>query len=180
LIDPLAGVAVWLGASLVVVADGRRGQAAGIAVATVGMAVLTFVTAGGVAAGALAIGGGVAAARRSVSGPAGWDILPPGSTPRLVLCIATAIVAFWVAAGVTSGPVASLRFAIMVGVALSAARVLSSTERSALLTALALLAITVASVGAIGSDQPTVWPYLVGGLVAALVGWWPLRTLSAA
>lgn len=180
MIQPAAGIVVWLGASLVVVADGRRGLAAGILLSTLGLAALAFVTAGAVAAAAIAAGGVIAAVRRSISGPAGWEVLAPGSTPRLVLCIATGLVAFWIADAVTSGPVASLRFALMSGIALSAARVLSTAEPAAQLSAVAIVALCAASVGAIGSTEPDVWPYLVGGMVAALLGWLPLRSRSAA
>src|SRR4029077_7796656 len=113
LIQPAAGILVWLGASLVVVGDGRRGLAAGIALSLLGLAVLAFVTAGAVAAAAIAAGGAIAATRRSLIGPGGWEILAPGSTPRLVLCVATALVAFWIADAVTTGPVASLRFGLI-------------------------------------------------------------------
>jgi len=180
LIQPAAGIVVWLGVSLVVVADGRRGQAVGIALSALGLAVLAFVTAGAVAAAAIAAGGAIAGARRFVSGPAGWEILSPGSTPRLVLCIVTALVAFWVADAVTSGPVASVRFAVITAITLSAARVLSTAEPAAQLSAVAVVAIGVASAGAIGSTDPAVWPYLAGGVVAAIVGWLPLRSPSAA
>ena len=180
MIQPAAGIVVWLGVSLVVVADGRRGLAAGIALSTLGLSVLAFVTAGAVAAAAIAAGGATAAARRSVSGPAGWEILAPGSTPRLVLCVATALVAFWIADAVTSGPVGSLRFGLMTGIALAAARVLSTDEAAAQLSAVAVVALCAASVGAIGSTEPGVWPYVGGGLVAALVGWFPMRSPSAA
>jgi hypothetical protein len=180
LIQPVAGIVVWLGASMVVVGDGRRGLAAGIALSTLGLAVLAFVTAGAVAAAAIGAGGVTAAARRWVTGPAGWEVLAPGSTSRLVLCIATALVAFWIAAAVTGGPVASLRFALMTGIALSAARVLSTAEPAAQLTAVAVVALCAASVGAIGSSEPGVWPYVVGGLVAALLGWIPMRSPIAA
>ena len=171
---------MWLGASLVVVGDGRRGLAAGIALSTLGLAVLAFVTAGAVAAAAIAAGGAIAATRRSLIGPGGWVILAPGSTPRLVLCIATALVAFWIADAVTSGPVASLRFGLITGIALSAARVLSTAEPAAQLSAVAIVALCAASVGAIGSTEPGVWPYVVGGLVAALLGWLPMRSPIAA
>ena len=171
---------MWLGASLVVVGDGRRGLAAGIALSTLGLAVLAFVTAGAVAAAAIAAGGAIAATRRSLIGPGGWEILAPGSTPRLVLCVATALVAFWIADAVTTGPVASLRFGLITGIALSAARVLSTAEPAAQLSAVAIVALCAASVGAIGSTEPGVWPYVVGGLVAALLGWLPMRSPIAA
>jgi hypothetical protein len=180
LIPPAAGLVVWLGASLIVIADGRRALATGIALTAAGLAVLALLTAGLPAAAALAVGGAIAAARRFVAGPPGWSILPPGSTPRLVLCVATAIVAFWVAAGVTGGPHGSLRFAVIVGLALATARTLSATEQTVLLSAVAILALSATSVAAIGSAEPSIWPYLAGGLVAALIGWLPLRTVSAA
>jgi hypothetical protein len=180
LISPAAGVAVWLGASLVVVSDGRRALASGLVLVGVGLAAFAFLTVGPVAAGLLAVAGVTAAARRYFSGAPGWAILPPGSTPRLVLCIATALVVFWVAAGITGGPLTSFRFAVTVATVLSAARALSTTQDAMLLTAVGVLALSVASVGAIGSSAPSVWPYLAGGLVAACVGWLPLRTASAA
>ncbi|HKC19656.1 MAG TPA: hypothetical protein VKE27_08480 [Candidatus Dormibacteraeota bacterium] len=180
MISPAAGIVVWLGASLVVVSDGRRALAAGIALMTIGLAAFAFLTAGPLAAAPVAVGGAIAAARRYFSGAAGWAILPPGSTPRLVLCIATALIAFWVAAGVTSGALTSLRFAVTVATVLPAARALSTTREAVLLTAVAVLALSIGSAGAIGSSSPSLWPYLAGGLVAAAVGWLPLRTASAA
>jgi hypothetical protein len=180
LIQPAAGIAVWLGASLAVVADGRRGLALGIWLSTLGLVVLAFVTAGALAALAIGAGGAIAGARRFVSGPAGWEILAPGSTPRLVLCIATALFAFWIADAVTSGPVASLRFAGLTAITLSVARVMSTAERAAQLSAVAIVALCVASFGAIGSTEPAVWPYLAGALVAGVVGWLPSRSAIAA
>ena len=171
---------MWLGASLAVVSDGRRGLAAGIALTTIGLATFAYLTAGAPAAAALALGGGAAAARRYFNGPAGWAILPPGSTPRLLLCVATALIAFWVAAGVAGGAYASLRFGVMVGIVLSGARVLSTSDQAVLLSADAILALNVATAAAVGSSSPGVWPYVAGGFVAATVGWLPLRTASAA
>lgn len=180
MISPLAGVVVWLGASLVVVADGRRGLAAGIALTAAGFAAFGFLTAGPPAAATIAAGGTIAAARRYLTGVEGWRILPPGSTPRLVLCIATALIAFWIAAGVTSGPYASLRFGVIVAAALSGGRVLSTDEQTVLLSAVAILALTVAAAAGVGLASPNVWPYLAGGLAAAAIGWLPLRRASAA
>lgn len=174
MISPAAGVILWLGATLIVVGDGRRAMATGIGLSTLGLAILAFLVGGAAPAAALALGGAIAAARRFVSGPSGWAILPPGSTPRLVLCIAAALVAFWLAAGITSGPYASLRFATLLGAALAAARALITTEESALLTAFVLLTLSVASGAGVGSSQPELAPYLAGGALAALAGWLPL------
>ncbi|HET9782809.1 MAG TPA: hypothetical protein VFR33_13635 [Candidatus Dormibacteraeota bacterium] len=180
MISPAAGIVVWLGASLIVVSDGRKGLAVGIALTTVGLATFAFLTAGPIAAIALALGGAVAATRRYVTGAEGWAILPPGSTPRLVLSLATALIAFWVAAGLTSGSYVSLRFGVIVAAVLSVARVLSTNEQTALLSAVALLSLSAAVATAMGSSITSLWPYLGGALVAAAVGWLPLRRVSAA
>lgn len=171
---------MWVGATLVVIADGRRGLAAGIALSAAGLAVLAFLTAGSVPALAVGTGGAIAAARRYTSGAEGWSILPPGSTPRLVLCIAAGLIAFWLSAGITSGAFASLRFAAILGAGLAAARVLFSTDESSLLTALVLLALSVASVTAVAIPEPSVWPYVAAGLLAAGAGWLPLRRTGVA
>lgn len=180
MISPAAGIVVWLGASLLVVSDGRKGLAVGIALTAAGLATFAFLTAGPLAAIAIALGGAVAATRRYATGAEGWAILPPGSTPRLVLSIATALIAFWVAAGLTSGSYASLRFGVIVAAVLSAARVLSTNEQTALLTAVAVLALSAVVASAIGSSSPSLWPYLAGAFIAAAVGWLPLRRASAA
>lgn len=180
MISPAAGIVVWLGASLVVVSDGRRGLAAGIALAAAGLATFAFLTSGPLAAAALALGGAIAALRRYLTGQPGWAILPPGSTPRLVLCLATALIAFWIAAGISSGAYASLRFGVIVSAVLSAARVLFTSEQTVILSAVAVLALSVSSAAAIGSSSPGVWPYVVGAVVAAAVGWVPVRSTSAA
>ena len=180
MISPAAALVAWLGATFIVVADGRRGLAAGIALSALGLAVLAFLTAGLVPATALAAGGAIAAARRYTSGPEGWSILPHGSTPRLVLCIAAALLAFWLSAGITSGPFASLRFAAILGAALAAARVLSSADESALLSALVLLSLSGASVTAVAIPEPSVWPYLAAGVLAAGAGWLPLKRRAGA
>lgn len=174
MISPAAGVVVWVGATLIVVGDGRRALATGIAVSTIGLAIFAFLVGGAAPAAALALGGAIAGARRWLSGSPGWSILPQGSTPRLVLCIAAALVTFWVAAGITSGPYASLRFAAILGAALAAARALTTTEESALLSAVVLLALCVASGAAVGASQPAVATYIAGGVLAAVAGWLPL------
>lgn len=180
MIAPSAAVIVWLGATLFVVGDGRRAQAAGIGLSALGLAIIALLVDGVAPAAALAVGGAIAAARRFVSGPGGWAILPAGSTPRLVLCIAAGLVAFWVAAGITSGPFASLRFAVILGAALAAARALTTTEESALLSAVVLLALSAASGAAVGTSQPELAPYIAGGAIAAVAGWLPVPTRANA
>ena len=177
----------WLGMSVVVLADGRRGLALGIVLATAGLAVIAFQGAGPIAAAALGVGGAAAALTRLTHGPSGWRVMPPGSTPRLVLCVAAGILALWIAFSATTGGDGALRFAILMVLGLGVARVLTSDEPSTLLTAVALLALGVAATAGIGSvsHSPGVvtrieWPYIFGALLAALAGWLPVRTANVA
>jgi hypothetical protein len=180
LIDAAAALAAWLGASLVVLSDARRGLALGVAVAAAGLAVLAFDSVGSLAAGALAAGGLIAAVRAFTSGPVGWGIMPPGSTPRLVLCVATAVFVFWIAAGVISGPGAPLRFATIAVIGLATGRVLIGVEPAVLLGSTALLALGVGLAAAAGAGSSEPWPYVAAGAVAAAVVWVPVRGVRAA
>jgi hypothetical protein len=179
----VAGVAAfvaWLGASIVVLGDGRRALALGVVLATAGMTVIAWQSAGPVAAIAIAAGGAAAAARRAVSGPDGWKIMPPGSTPRLVLCIASGLVVLWIAAAVTTGPGASLRFTVMLVAGLMGARVLGGEDPPVLLSAVSVLALAAALPAALGDGSSGPWPYLAAAVIAGAAGWLPLRTTSAA
>lgn len=175
-----AAFVAWLGMSIVVLADGRRGLALGAALASAGLALVALQGVGLIDAGALALGGAVMVARRLNNGPGGWQLMPPGSTPRLVLCIAAGLVALWIAFSVTTGAGAALRFAVMPVVGLSGARVLSSHEPAVLLTAVGLLALAVAAIAGMGETAPDPWPYFAAALVAAGSGWFPVRAAHAA
>jgi hypothetical protein len=168
----LAALVAWVGASLIVLSDGRRGLALGVALAAVGLAAIAWRSGGPVAAGAIAVGGVAAAAGRLRSGEPGWGIMPAGSTPRLLLCVAAALVAVWVATTVATGPGAGLRFAALATLGLAAARILWSANVAVLLTASGLLALDIG----VAAGAIDVWQYIAGGLVAAAIGWVPPRT----
>ena len=177
MIESIAALVAWLGASLIVLADGRRGLALGTAFAATGLAAVTWLGAGPVPAGILALGGGIAAGRRLASGSGGWAVMPPGSTPRLILCVASALIALWIALGITSGESAALRFAVLVVIVLAGARVLSSTDPHVQLTAGAVLALAIgAAAGLAGAD---LWPYAAAATVAAGACWLPLSSPRA-
>ncbi len=180
MVAAVAALVAWLGASVVVLADGRRGLALGAAISAAGMTVLALDAAGPVAAGSVALGGVVAAAGRLRSGRGGWHIMPAGSTPRLVLCIAAALLALWIAAALTTGPAAPLRFTAMVVMGLSGARVLGADEPPILFTAIGLLALAIALAAGIGQSAPTPWPFLAAAVIAGLAGWISPRTVAAA
>ncbi len=170
----------WLGASLVVLSDGRRGLALGVFLAGGGIALVALSSAGPAGALALAVGGLVAAAGRLVSGRPGWAIMPAGSTPRLVLCLAGGIAALWIGLGVTSGDGASLRFAVLATVGLAGARALGSADTPTVLTAAAVLALAVGGAAGLGGQSPNAAPYILGAAIAAASSWIPIRTPRAA
>ena len=148
-------------------ADGRRGLALGLALITISLAVLTWPAGMVVGSVAIAVGGLIAAVQCWRSGPAGWGIMPAGSTPRLILCIASGLLTFWLAASVTSGPGGSLRFAALVVPGLMGARVLMSRDVHVALAAIAAMALALAVASGLAAESPGPIPAIVGGLIAA-------------
>lgn len=175
----VAAFAAWLGVSIIVVADGRLGLALGLAIATVGLAAIAWQPAGPLASAALLIGGGVAAAQRLRAGPDGWNVMPSGSTPRLVMCIASGLVALWIAASLTTGGEAPLRFAVLVAVGLAGARVLGTDDVAAATTASAALVMALGVAAAVNDLHPTLWPYAAAAAVAAGAAWFPRRAVES-
>ena len=180
MVEAGAGIVAWLGASLVVLGDGRRGLAAGIALAAAGLGAIAWVDAGPIAAAAIAVGGSVATAGRLRTGAAGWRIMPPGSTPRLVLCIAVGLVGLWLAFAITTGAGAGTRFAALTCLVLPPARILWSDETPVQITATGVLALAVAAGSSAASGPANVWPYIAAAVLAGAAAWLPLRTPSAA
>lgn len=163
-----------------VLADGRRGLALGSFLAAVGVASLSISTAGPLGALALSVGGIAAGAGRLRTGPPGWSIMPPGSSPRLVLCVAGGLVALWVGLTVMSGDGGGLRFAVFVMIGLAAARILGSDDAPTVQTAGAVLALAIAGATALAADAPGVAPFVLAAAVAAATGWIPTRGPRAA
>ncbi len=171
MIEAGAAFVAWLGASLLVLAEGRRGLALALAVTTIGLAVIVLSGAGPFGAGAMVAGGGVASARRLTTGPQGWGLMPAGSTPRFILCVAVGLLAVWFALAVTTGAGAGLRFAAVSVVALSVARVLSNDAPEVLLTATGVLGLAVAAASGLADSSAAPWPYLGAAVIAAGAGW---------
>ena len=180
MIEGIAAFGAWAGASLIVLSDARRGLALGVALATLAIAIVVWSTIGALEAALLAIGGALAAARTLMVGKDAWGIMPPGSTPRLILCVAAGLLALWVGLGITGGQSAALRFSVMVAVGLAGARVLSSDDSQVQLTAVALIAIAIAAAAGLAADPGGAWPYAAAALIAAAVGWLPLSSTRAA
>ena len=162
-----AAFAAWLGAAVIVLSDGRRGLALGLALTTVAFVALAWAGGDHLAAAAILFGGAVAAIRRSRSGLDVWGVMPPGSTPRLVLSIAGGLLALWVATSVMTGPGTELRFAALSVLGLMGARILTESERAgALLTALVALALSVAMASGLAAAGRGPAPYIAAALIA--------------
>ena len=163
----VAAFAAWLGAAMIVLADGRRGLALGIGLVAVGFTAIAW--AGGVWLGGafLLAGGAVAVIELLRSGPQDWGLMPAGSTPRLILAVAAAILSLWMAASVTTGPGASLRFASLAALGLTAARLLQSKAAAPALTGAAGLALALASASELSPNHPGFAPYLIAAVIAA-------------
>ncbi|HEY0829784.1 MAG TPA: hypothetical protein VGE99_01500 [Candidatus Dormibacteraeota bacterium] len=179
MVEAVAVFVAWLGTSIVVLADGRRGLALGAVLAATGIGVIAFDRAGALAAVAVGAGALIGAAGRLRSGNPGWHIMPAGSTPRLVLCLAAALIALWVGAAVTSGPGGALRFTAMLVIGLSGARMVGGEGAPVLLTASGLMAFGIALASTLGGGTLEPWPFLAAGILAAGVGWISPRTLRA-
>jgi hypothetical protein len=175
-----AAFVAWLGAAVIVLSDGRRGLALGLALTTVGFTVLAWIDGDRLAAAAVFLGGAVAAIQRLRTGPDVWAVMPPGSTPRLVLSVGGGLVALWIATSLMTGPGAQLRFAALSVLGLMAARVVTESESAAVLTALAALALSVAMAAGISDTGPGPGPYVAAALIALGVSVIRIRETSGA
>ncbi len=156
-----AAFAAWLGAAIIVLADGRRGLALGLAVMAAGLAVVAFAAGQSFTGGALMAGGVVAAGIRFRTGPDGWGLVQPGSTPRIILTLVIGLVSLYVAASLSNGDGAAMRFASLASMALAGARLLQGSERAAALTGASALVLALGASSLLGTS---------GSLPAAVVG----------
>lgn len=153
-------VLAWVGGALLVFSEGRRGLSAGLVAAGLGLA--ASLLPGTVPAAAIAVAALLAAGLRIRDGRPGWAVLPPGSTPRIMLALLTGVVGAFVAVTLVPAPGgAAARAAIVVAGALVAARLLSTSRRAPALACLSALCLVLASIEAL-VDQA-----LVGVTVAS-------------
>ena len=168
MIDVAAFVA-WLGAAVIVLADSRRGLAAGLALIAVAAAAIAWSQGEQGGAIVLLAGGVVASALRFTIGPDGWGLMQPGSTPRLLFAIIAALVALWVALAVTSGFSGGFRFAALTVLVLLGGRLLEAAEPAVMLTAVAGVALVL---GIVSNDG--IVAYALAALVTAGVSAMPV------
>jgi hypothetical protein len=166
-VNGAAAFAAWAGAAVIVLADGRRGLAVGISLIAAGFAALAWLVGDWFEGAALLAGGLICAIQLLRTGGQDWGLMPAGSTSRLLVAVVGGILALWLAASVTTGPRASLRFAAVAVLVLMAARLLQAQKAVQVLTASAGLAIGLAAASALGRSAPGLAPYLVAGVIAA-------------
>jgi hypothetical protein len=166
-VTAVAAFVAWLGAAIIVLADGRRGLAAGIGLVAIGFTAIAWSEGVWVGGACLLVGGAVAVIALLQTGPQDWGLMPAGSTPRLILAVAGGILSLWVAASVTTGPGASLRFACLAVLGLMAGRLLQSKAAVPALAGAAGLAIALAGASELGPNDPGFAPYLIAALIAA-------------
>jgi hypothetical protein len=166
-VTEVAALAAWLGAAVIVLSDGRRGLALGLALITAAFTVLAYLGGEHLAAVALLFGGAVAVIQRLRTGPDVWRLMPPGSTPRLLLAIGGGLLALWIATSVMTGTGAPRRFAALAVLGLMGARVLmAEIEPAAALTSLAALALSVAIASGMADTGLGPSPYIAAAVIA--------------
>ena len=165
----VAAFMAWLGAAMIVLADSRRGLAAGLAVLAVGAAGIVWSQGEQGGAIVLLAGGVLASALRFTSGPDGWGLMQPGSTPRLLFAVIVAVVVLWVALAATSGASGGFRFAALTTLVLLGGRLLEAADPGVMPTAVAGVALVLGMVSGDG-----IVPYAVAALVTAGVSAMPV------
>ena len=138
-----AAAAAALGGAILLLSDGRRALALGVGLLGAGLSGLAVDAGHIVGAVALLAGAIVAAVLRLRSGPAGWAVMPAGSTPRLILTIVTSLIALWIAVSVTSGDGTGLRFAVTALLVMLTVRLMLGAEAAAANTAASGIALTL-------------------------------------
>ena len=164
----VAGFIAWLGGALIVLADGRRGLAAGLALLSVAAAGVTWAAGDEGGAVVLLAGGVVGAALRFTIGEEGWGLMEPGSTPRMLFAVVVGLVALWVALAVTSGDGGGFRFAVLAALLLLGGRFFQEASQTALLTAIAGFSLIL---GVLARDG--IATYAAAALIAAAISAMP-------
>jgi hypothetical protein len=162
----LAAGLAWFGATLTTLAEGRRGLALGLALTGVGLGGVQL--SGGRPLNALVLAGAalLSAALRLRDGTSGWGLLPPDSTPGIILGIAVLVACVLMAGALLQGAAGIASLAPLAVALVVAGRLLTVVRRQPALAAASALALALAG---FGSPAGTV----AGGLVAVALAAFP-------
>jgi hypothetical protein len=166
----VAAAMSWLGASVVAVSEARRGLALGLALIGVGLAGAVLSTRP-LGALLLLFGAALAALLRLRDGEDGWGVLPPGSTPGIVLSVVVLVASVVLASTVFQGTSSASGLAPFAVAAVSTVRLLSSSRRQVALGAGSALALALGAFGSTGD-------ILAGSLVAVALAAIPATDLE--
>lgn len=170
-----AAVAAWFGAAILILSEGRRALAAGLLLFGAGLSG-AVAAAAPLPAAALAVGTLAAALLRFRDGRPGWTVLPPGSTPRLILSLLVGLVGSFATTGLLAGPgPAPARAAAALGGMMAAARLLSTDHRDAALTAASALCLVLGATDALIGGETALTVAVFAALAAAALAVIPAR-----
>lgn len=169
----LAAGLAWFGATLTTLAEGRRGFAFGLALAGAGLSGVQL--SAGRPLNALVLAGAalLSAALRLRDGPGGWGLLPPGSTPGIVLSIVVLVACVLLAGALLQGAAGIPSLAPLAVALVAAGRLLTVVRRPPALAAASGLALALAGFGTLAAT-------VAGGLVALALAAFPAANAEEA
>jgi hypothetical protein len=164
---------VWLGASILVLSDARRGIGVGLLLAVLGLTLTVTIQAGPADGGLLAAGGLLAVGASLRRNPRrGWGLLQGPSTPRVILCVVIGGAGLWLGLGMIDSPgQPEARAAATVMIALGAGRLFAEREARSGLAAASLIALGAGALAAMSSATPA--GALVGAVTAVALNLLP-------
>lgn len=141
------GLVAFIGGSVVALADGRLGLAVGLALTGLALGGLSLGAGDPGGAALIGAGGVISGGLRLRGGAAGWGLMRPGSTPRLVLCAVCLVLALFVTLSLLGGQDAARRLAVLSVAGIATGRLTGWAPRGPGLAAAAALALALALLG---------------------------------
>lgn len=137
-----AGAALaWFGVTLMTLSEARRGLALGLVLSGLGAGLAAQTLQGPVTSLALVAAGVLAGLLRLRDGAPGWGLLPAGSTPRIVVSLASLAASILVGATALSGAGAAARVAALAVGSIAGVRLLTASGRAPALAAASAMAL---------------------------------------
>lgn len=143
----LGVVVAWLGASITVLAEGRRGLGCGTALVGAGLCAVEIAAGDPVPGVLLLIGGAGYGACRQRDGARGWVLFAPGSSPRMIAAVLLFAVSLFLINAIDIATPALA--AILTVSALAVMRLTSTPDRAALASCAVIQALALGVAGSV-------------------------------
>lgn len=143
----LGVVLAWLGASITVLAEGRRGLGCGAALVGAGLCAVEIAAGDPVPGVLLLIGGAGYGAFRQRDGARGWVLFAPGSSPRMIAAVLLFAVSLFLINAIDIATPALA--AILTVSALAVMRLTSTPDRAALASCAVIQALALGVAGSV-------------------------------